>query len=107
MALWKIVENSMGVTGNYWRVMPQIIVDFEGGTAKGMLMVWANDKTRRNGKNPLHLHDFMTPQMARAVEDALQLSGEEFKEALVTGDLRAALYTKLRALPFFSGAHQV
>lgn len=109
MALKKAVESNTGHTFEYWRIMPQVEVDFAEGIARGHLMVWANDKARKKALHPGHYHDLMTLEETRVVEEALVLSGQELRTALVTGDgdVRAALYVKLKALKFFLGAQDI
>ena len=107
MALKKSVESSMGVSFEYWRVMPDIIVQFADGTARAHIMLWANQAARQADKMPGHTHDFMDLATAAAVQEALVLSGQDFTAALETGDLRAAFYVRLKALSFFTGAEDV
>ena len=107
MALKKIVENSMGVSFEYWRVMPAVDVDFAESTARAHIMLWLNQAARQADKLPGHAHDFMDPAAAASVDAALTLSGEDFTAALATGDLRAAFYGRLKALDFFIGAEDV
>lgn len=107
MALKKAVENSMGVSFEYWRVMPQIGIDFAEGTAHASLRVWITHEARIANKQPGHVHDVMTPESEPPVREALTLAGEDFTLALATGDLRAAFYTQLKALDFFAGAEDV
>jgi hypothetical protein len=107
MALNKSVENNMGVSFEYWRVMPQIGVDFAEGTAHASLRVWATQAARSADKVPANIHEFLTPESEPLIHEALSLSGEDFTTALATGDLRAAFYTRLKALDFFADAEDV
>lgn len=107
MALKKSIESRMGVGFEYWRVLPQIGVDFAEGTAHATLRVWVNQAARQANKEQGHLHDFLTPESESLIQGALSLSGEDFTTALATGDLRAAFYTRLKALDFFAGAEDV
>jgi hypothetical protein len=107
MALKKSVENDMGSTVEYWRVMPQITVDFSSGTAVAQLAVWVTEAARRADKRCGNLHECLQAGSDDSVRAALTLSGQDFTSALMTGDLRAAFYAQLKALPLLSDAVDV
>lgn len=107
MALKKAVENDSGISFEYWRVLPSIVVDFAEGRAQAHLQVWVTEAARRANKRPAHIHEAVDPAVLQPVEEALVLSGDDFASALTTGDLRAAFYGKLKTLDFFEGAEDV
>jgi len=107
MALKKSVASRFGVGFEYWRVMPQIGVDFAEGTAQATLRVWLDAAARHANKEPVNIHEFLTPESEPLIREALSLSGADLTAALATGDLRAAFYAKLKALAFFVGAEDV
>jgi hypothetical protein len=107
MALKKSFENSHGITFEYWRVMPDIHVDFATKEAHASLLVWVTQAARIADKQPLHFHEVMTQEQRGSVKTALILSGEDFTTALATGDLRTAIYTRIKALDVFAGAEDI
>lgn len=104
MALKKSFENSHGNTFEYWRVMPHVQVDFAARTAQGQLLAYASTAARKADKRPISPNELFAPGDHRALFEAVTLSGKEFEAALATGDLRAAIYGKIKLLEVFSDA---
>lgn len=109
MALKKAFEDDAGVSVNYWRVHPHVILDFEKGTARGSLVPWVNENVRRKGKRPFNLHEVVDPKDARAVEEAmfLKLGKSDLFKEMKNGDLRNVFYKRLKALEIFADAEDV
>lgn len=108
MALKKSVDSNMGVAFEYWRVMPDVSVDFAEGSARARILVWVDATARGAEKQPQHPNEVVDNRASfRPVEEALTLSGEDFTTAIATGDVRAAIYNKIKVLDFFDGSEDV
>jgi len=108
MALKKSVDSPFGVAFEYWKVMPDMGVDFAERSARARLLVWADATARGADKQPQHPNEVVASQaLFRPVEEALILSGDDFTAALATGDLRAAIYDKIKVLDFFDGSEDL
>jgi hypothetical protein len=107
MALQKSFEDRNGNNYQYWRITPNISVDFAAKTARASLVGYVSAATRTAGKKAMPYQELLPRESHQAAHNALTLSGADFTAALTTGDLRAALYTKLKALTVFDGAVDV
>lgn len=104
MALRKKTENEFGSAFEYWRVTPQISVDFASRIAHAQVFAYVTADARKAEKRPIGLHEIAPRDAIPAAEQALTLSGKELDAALATGDLRAAFYDSLKKTPFFADA---
>jgi len=104
MALKLTKMTAEGFSVEYWRIEPTILSRFSGDTktVSANVIVHVNAAARQADKPPVRL----TPRSVEGCETATRvvLEGSEATSALATGDPRAAMYAKLKALEFFSGA---
>lgn len=103
MALKLAKTTVEGFSVEYWRIEPSILTRFaETKTVSANVTVHMNAAARQAGKPPVRL----TPRSIEGSETAMRvvLEGSEATNALATGDPRAAMYAKLKALEFFAGA---
>ena len=109
MALKKVFEDDMGVTFSYWRVLPQISLDLEEGTMVAQVVPWVTEDARRSNKRPGHVHEVLSMEDTRELEEAMRLkfSKEDLLKELKKGDLRQVFYAKLKTLKAFTGAEDV
>lgn len=104
MALKLAKTTDEGFTVEYWRVNPFMSVDMVGRAAYATLMAFKDAASRQGGKRPVHVG----PELAGfETVQSVELTGQDFETALATGDLRAAMYGKLKALAFFTGSEDV
>lgn len=104
MAFEKSFEDAAGNTFSYWRVWPEVSIDFAARAARASLVVYVSGTTRAAEYRFNHFPDMVPRDDLQSVQDALLLEGADFETALGTGDLRAAFYTRLKALTAFEGA---
>jgi hypothetical protein len=107
MALKKAFPDMYGNNFEYWKISPEIYIDFAKRMAMCQVMVFASEAARKDGKRYMMPMEVLPPPDAAKVEDALRMSGKEFEDALATGDVRGAFYNRLKSLDLFSGAEDV
>lgn len=93
-----------GFTVEYWRVSPVMTVDMVARTGVAQVLVYKDAAARQSGKRPVTI---MQPMEGLDEVRHVQLDGSDFETAIVTGDLRAAMYGKLKAKDFFTGSEDV
>lgn len=99
MALKKSITTPAGFTAEYWRIDPNISVNFATGTAVGKIMLYVNADARKDKTS------VQPPVQYRGTLAAgLVLTGADFTAALETKDVRAAMYAKLKLTALFSDA---
>ena len=102
MGLQKSKELKSGFAATYWRVTPTVTVDLANHVAYGRLLAYKDKTARDAGKDPVELHDADLDTQTHVT-----LDGADFEAAIVTGDLRAAMYTKVKTKDFFQDATDV
>jgi len=101
MALKLSKETDEGISFEYWRINPAMNVDMVDRTATANILIYKDAAARQASKKPImHVANSDTPRM-------VTLSGTDFESAVLTGDLRAAMYVLLKTFPFFLGAEDV
>jgi len=96
MALKKAITTREGFQVEYWRVNPQMSIDFENRHAVASILVYKDEAARRAGMSPVH-----TMLLNHSFESNVSLSGAELDAALLTGDVRAAMYAQIKTQDFF------
>lgn len=99
MALKKVITTPAGFTAEYWRVDPNVIVNFADGVAVGKVLLYVSADARKD-KTPVP----MPPQYRGAINASMTITGADFEAAIATKDLRGALYAKLKKTALFSDA---
>lgn len=99
MALQKSVTTEHGYTAEYWRVSPGCTVDFSERSAYAPVLLYVSQDARQEGK-----HRVDPPQEVPYEVRQVSIAGTEFEDALATGDVRSALYAKLKTTAFFADA---
>lgn len=95
MALNKVVESVYGVSVEYFRVVPVVSVDYSVPVVRAQVFAYASQAARVAGAQP-----FSGNGLSRDVE----LTGAEAEAAIAAGDMRPAVYAKLKTDSFFEGA---
>ena len=103
MALAKSKELKNGFSVEYWRVSPTMVVDMVERTASSTLLAYKDKAARDAGKGTVDTHSIEGFSDVHRVE----LSGKEFEDAIKTGEMRDAMYSKLKVNDFFSGSTDV
>ena len=98
MALQKTVESVYGVSVEYFRVLPQVSIDYSSPAVRGQVWAYASQVARTAGSQA-----FCGNGLSRDIE----LAGEAAAAAIAAGDVRPALYSKLKEDSFFAGAVDV
>jgi hypothetical protein len=105
MALKKTKTTKAGYDVEYWRVSPSIHVDMVDRTATTVILPY-KDAAARLAKRPtirLSSGDIEGYELVRQVE----IGGADFEAAIVTGELRDAMYAQLKKKDFFVGSEDV
>ena len=103
MALKLTKTTAEGFSIEYWRIDPRMSVDLTTGSknVRATVQAFVSASTRQANKSPVRLsRDVDGVQVVTSVT----LNDAETTSALATGDPRAAMYAKLKALEFFAGA---
>lgn len=104
MALKLVKTTDEGFTVEYWRVSPTMTVDMVGRTAHGQVIGYVNAAARQAGKRPVHAGSSVQGLMEA---ERVTLEGATFEAAIVTGELRDAMYAALKVHDFFAGSEDV
>lgn len=99
MALKKSIITPAGFAAEYWRVDPNVTVNFAEGVAVGKVLLYVNAEARKD-KTSVQL----PPQYRGTINASMTLTGADFEAAIATKDLRGALYAKLKKTALFSDA---
>lgn len=101
MALKLTKTTGNGYVVEHWVVSPVITVNFEARAAFGKITAYKDKASKDAGKMPMREVDDI-----EGFDDArrLVLTGQAFEDAIVTGDLRAAMYAELKTKGFFAGS---
>ena len=96
---------SSGGTAEYWRISPSMTVDVLTPSVAAAVEVYINSAARLALKRPVMHHDIDRTGSSPDSEAPhhISLTGADATAAIVSGDPRAALYTALKALPYFDG----
>lgn len=95
MALKKTIDSGYGVQVEYFRVLPLVSVDYSVPVVRAQVWAYASQTARQAGALP-----FCGNGLSREVE----LTGSEATAAIAAGDMRQAIYAKLKADSYFEGA---
>jgi len=103
MALKKAVVTAEGFTVEYWRVNPSMSIDLVARTVDAGILVYKDAAARQAGHKPIRT------MMVEGMDEvrSVRLAGQDFEDAIATGDFRAAMYTALKAKDFFAGSEDV
>ena len=104
MALKLAKTTDEGFTVEYWRVSPMISVDMVARTAHGQVVGYVNAAARQAGKRPVHAGSSIEGLMEA---ERVTLEGATFEAAILTGELRDAMYAALKTTDFFTGSEDV
>jgi hypothetical protein len=103
MALRLVKTTNEGFTVEYWRVDPMVSIDMVGRTASARILTYKDATARQTGKASVRVG----LESELSIPNSVSLSGAALDAALVTGDVRAAMYGVLKTLSAFTGAEDV